>query len=60
MAGGRVRILKFFGPCDLFYQLVVNVEKYLPQKGQVCKNNSSLTALVIFADLSHFGNKIYF
>ena len=38
----------------LFYQLVVNMGKYLPQKGKVRENTSCLTALVIFADLSLF------
>ena len=36
----------------LFYQLVVNMGKYLPKKGKVRENNECLTALIIFADLS--------
>ena len=39
---------------NLFYQLVVNVGKYLPQKGKVRENNECLMTLVIFTDLSLF------
>ena len=39
---------------NLFHQLVVNMGKYLPQKGKVCKNNLCCMALVIFVDLSLF------
>ena len=39
---------------NLFHQLVINMWKYLPQKGKVCKNNSSLTEVVIFVYLSLF------
>ena len=36
---------------DVFYQLVVNMEKYLSQKGKV-RENECHKAQVIFADLS--------
>ena len=39
---------------NLFYQLVVNMGKYLPQKGKVRKNNECLMTQVIFANLSLF------
>ena len=36
---------------NLSYQVVVNTEKYLPQKEKVSENNECHEALVIFADL---------
>ena len=44
--------------CRLFYQLVVNMGKYLPQREKVRENTSCLTALVIFAKLSLFSANI--
>ena len=35
-----------------YYQLMVIMGKYLPQKGKVCDKNSCLKALIIFSDLS--------
>ena len=37
---------------DLFYQFVVSMGKYLPQKRKVRENKGCRKALVIFADLS--------
>ena len=39
---------------DLFYYLVFNMGKYLPQKGKFQENNLCLTALVIFKDISPY------
>ena len=44
---------------NLFHQHMVDVGKYLPQKGKVGKNNSCLTALIIFADLPLFLANIF-
>ena len=38
----------------IFYQHVVYMGKYLPQKGKVRENNECRKTLVIFADLSPF------
>ena len=62
-------LILFYGICrqnnhrkhtiyNLFYQLVVNMGKYLPKKGRVRKNNSCRRARVIFADVFPFSANI--